>query len=66
LDQGKKEKVKPTLFIAGDKIIGDQFSYMEEGRLYLHEQLKLLKDLVKYPAAGVSIHHMTTWYDLQD
>jgi hypothetical protein len=44
----------------------DHVSYFEEGRLYLYEQLKLLKDAVNYPKAGVSIHHMKTWYELHD
>jgi hypothetical protein len=45
---------------------GDHVSYMEEGRRYLYEQLKLLKDMVNYPQAGVSIHHIKTWYELHD
>jgi hypothetical protein len=45
---------------------GDHVSYMEEGRRYLYEQLKSLKDLVNYPPAGVSIHHIKTWYELHD
>jgi hypothetical protein len=45
---------------------GDHVSYMEEGRLYLYEQLKLLNSIVRYPRAGVSIHHIATWYGLHD
>jgi hypothetical protein len=44
----------------------DHVSYFEEGRLYLYEQLKLLKDVVNYSKAGASIHHMKTWYELHD
>jgi hypothetical protein len=45
---------------------GDHVSYMEEGRLYLYEQLELLKAMVNYPKAGASIHHIKTWYELRD
>jgi hypothetical protein len=45
---------------------GDHVSYMEEGRLYLYKQLELLKDIVNYPKAGASIHHMATWFKLHD
>jgi hypothetical protein len=45
---------------------GNHVSYMEEGRLYLYEQLKLLEDIVNYPKAGASIHHMKTWYGLHN
>jgi hypothetical protein len=45
---------------------GDHVSYMEEGRRYLYEQLALLKDMVNYPKAGASIHHIKTWYELHD
>jgi hypothetical protein len=45
---------------------GDHVSYMEEGRRYLYGQLGLLKGILNYPRAGVSIHHILTWYDLHD
>jgi hypothetical protein len=45
---------------------GDHVSYMEEGRRYLYEQLKFLEDMVNYSKAGVSIHHIKTWYELHD
>jgi hypothetical protein len=44
----------------------DHVSYAEEGRRYLYEQLELLKNIVNYPKAGISIHHMEAWYALPD
>jgi hypothetical protein len=45
---------------------GDQVSYAEEGKIYLYEQLDLLKAMVNYSRAGVAIHHIDTWYNLHD
>jgi hypothetical protein len=42
----------------------DHVSYFEKTNAYLFEQLHLLKDMVNYPKAGISIHHMKTWHDL--
>jgi hypothetical protein len=41
-------------------------SYAEEGKRHLYEQLELLKSMVNYPGAGVSIHHIKTWYALHE
>jgi hypothetical protein len=42
----------------------DHVSYFGKSSAYLFEQLNLLKDMVNYPGAGISIHHMKTWHDL--
>jgi hypothetical protein len=44
----------------------DFVSYFEEGRRYLYEQLEALKGILNYPEAGVSIHHLKTWYELHE
>jgi hypothetical protein len=44
----------------------NHISYAEEGKRYLYEQLELLKGMVNYSGAGVSIHKMETWFALHD
>ena len=63
-----RQKNKPIMLSAetGKDAELDQVSYFEEGGPYLYEQLKLLNGMLNYPKAGVSIHHMKTWYDLRD
>jgi hypothetical protein len=46
---------------------GDQVSYAEEGKAYFYGQLEeLFTKLPDVPRSGVAIHHIRTWYDLQD
>ncbi|MDR1909766.1 MAG: hypothetical protein LBQ35_07630 [Spirochaetaceae bacterium] len=45
---------------------GDHVSYGEEGRAYMYEQLNLLRTYIDYPAIGIAIHHIKTWFDLED
>ena len=44
---------------------GDNITYFEECKTYLNEQLNLLK--AELPSnSGISIHHMSSWYNLKD
>ncbi len=44
---------------------GDNVSFMEEGKEYMHEQLRLLKE--KIPKGyGIVIHHIYTYYHLKN
>ncbi|MBQ9791801.1 MAG: hypothetical protein IJW28_04355 [Clostridia bacterium] len=44
---------------------GDQVSFMEEGKIYMHAEIDRLKTMVPN-GTGVSIHHIKTWHDLKD
>ena len=44
---------------------GDKVSFMEEGKVYMNEQLTLLKQMLPQNF-GIVVHQIKTWYELPD
>lgn len=61
------QKIGKTLILGAETYSeeGDSVSFMEEGKTYMHQELKKLKDMLP-SNFGISIHHIKTWKNLQD
>lgn len=44
---------------------GDKVSFMEEGKIYMNEQLDILREMLP-TNFGIVVHHIKTWHDLPD
>ena len=43
-----------------------EISFRLKGKRFMYEELNKLKGLANYDKLGIAIHHMRTWYNLQD
>jgi transcriptional regulator with XRE-family HTH domain len=44
---------------------GDKVSFMEEGKIYMNQQLEILRQMLPQNF-GIVVHHIKTWRDLPD